>query len=212
MRYYPVFLDLKGQPCLVLGGSLTAAQKAEGLRQAQAQVTVISDTLVPPLRRLVEEGSVDWLPRRYRPGDLAGARLVIDASGDESVNRASWEEAEAAGVLINVVDRPQRCRFIAPAVVDRDPLVIAVSTSGESPFLAAALRARLERTFGEEWSPFVQLVGRVRRRLRSRGVPPGQQRRVYRRLLSSRLRLAPPLRSAPGAGAERPGPRSLRPR
>ena len=169
MRYYPVFLDLAGQPCTVLGDGKFAVEKAAALREAGANVTVIP-------------------AREYRPGILTGARLVVDASEDPEVNRQSWDEAEKAGILINVVDRPEQCRFIAPAIVRRDPLLVAISTSGESPFLASMLRARIERWLGHEWGPFVALVGDVRRRLRRQGLPISEQTRVYRQLLNSDVR------------------------
>lgn len=181
MRYYPVFLDLAGQRCIVLGDGKLALEKAAALREAGAEVRVIP--------------SID-----YRQGDLAGARLVVDASDDPAINHQSWDEAEAAGILINVVDRPAQCRFIAPAVVRRDPLMIAISTSGESPFLASALRARLERWLGREWGPFTALVGRIRRELRERGVPIAEQTEAYRRLLRSDVREL--LRSGRGEEAE----------
>jgi uroporphyrin-III C-methyltransferase/precorrin-2 dehydrogenase/sirohydrochlorin ferrochelatase len=188
MRYYPVFLDLAAQPCVVLGGGRFAAEKAEGLLEAGASVRVIAERLSAPLEALAREGRIEAVRRDYRSGDLAGARLAVDASEDEEVNLLSWREAEASGILINVVDRPTRCRFIAPAIVRRDPLLIAISTSGESPFLASALRARIERWLGREWGPFVALVGEVRRRLREQGVPIALQTRIYRRLLNSDVR------------------------
>ncbi len=169
MRYYPVFLDLAGQPCIVLGDGKFAVEKAAALREAGANVLVISS-------------------RDYSPGVLSGARLVVDASEDPEINRQSWEEAEAAGILINVVDRPAQCRFIAPAIVRRDPLLVAISTSGESPFLASALRARIERWLGPEWGPFTALVGNVRRQLRERGASIAEQTRIYRRILNSDVR------------------------
>jgi uroporphyrin-III C-methyltransferase / precorrin-2 dehydrogenase / sirohydrochlorin ferrochelatase len=169
LRFYPVFLDLTGQPCVVLGDTELAREKAAGLREAGAEVRTVA--------------SAD-----YRPGMLAGARLVIDATDDPAINRLTWEECEAAGVLINVVDRPPQCRFIAPAIVRRDPVVVAISTSGESPFLASALRARIERWLGAEWGPFTSLVGRIRRDLRARGMSIADQTRVYRRLLGSDVR------------------------
>src|SRR6202158_2371645 len=147
MRYYPVFLDLTGQLCIVLGDGKFATEKAGALREAGGDVQVISS-------------------RDYRPGALAGARLVVDASEDPEINRLSWEEAEAAGILINVVDRAAQCRFIAPAIVRRDPLLVAISTSGESPFLASMLRARIERWLGHEGGAFG-----------GRGGGPGAQRR-----------------------------------
>jgi uroporphyrin-III C-methyltransferase / precorrin-2 dehydrogenase / sirohydrochlorin ferrochelatase len=201
VRYYPVFLDLRDQPCTVLGGGRFGIEKAEGLLNAGARVRVISPRLDPALRALVDTGIVEHVARRYRPGDLAGARLAIDATGDPDVNARSWNEAEAAGIPINVVDVPSRCRFIAPAIVDRDPLLIAISTSGESPFLASSLRARLERTFGQEWGPFVATVGALRRRLRAAAVPLAEQTPVYRRLLRSSVRRL--LRDGRHADAER---------
>src|SRR5712691_11652509 len=188
MRYYPIFVDLAGQTCVVLGGGSLAVQKVEGLVEAGAKVTVYTSRPAAALGQLATEGRIALVRRDYRSGDLAAARLVIDASEDNDINRASWEEAEEAGILINVVDRPQRCRFIAPAIVRRDPVIVAVSTSGESPFLASVLRARIERWLGREWGPFAELVGRVRRRLREGGVPLTQQATVYRRLLHSRVR------------------------
>jgi uroporphyrin-III C-methyltransferase/precorrin-2 dehydrogenase/sirohydrochlorin ferrochelatase len=167
MKYYPLFLDLRGQRCLVIGEGALAEEKVSGLRRSGAEV---------------EQAST------FQPGSLAGVRLVIDASGDQHTGGLVWEEAERLGVLVNVVDVPDRCRFIAPAVVDRDPLVVAISTSGESPFLASALRARLERVLGAEWGPFVKLVGRIRRQLRGQGVALAEQTPIYRRLLRSGVR------------------------
>lgn len=169
MRYYPLFLDLVGQPCTVVGEGKLADEKVATLAEAGAVVTVIPS-------------------RDYRPGDLGGARLAIVASESEEINRQTWEEAENAGILINVVDRPAQCRFIAPAIVRRDPLMIAISTSGESPFLASALRARLERWLGREWGPFTALVGRIRRDLRKREISIADQTQIYRRLMASDVR------------------------
>jgi uroporphyrin-III C-methyltransferase / precorrin-2 dehydrogenase / sirohydrochlorin ferrochelatase len=187
-RYYPVFLDLQGRRCVVLGGGELALEKVEGLLRAEAETTVVARELVPGLSGLVERRLVEWVPRDYRRGDLAGAVLAIDASGLEEVNAAAHAEARGARVSLNVVDRPDRCDWIAPAVVRRGPLQIAVSTSGESPFLAASIRARLERVLGEEWGPFTALVGELRRRLRSEGVDLRAQEAIYRALLSSEAR------------------------
>ena len=200
MRYYPVFLDLAEQRCTVLGGGHFAVEKVETLLEAGAAVRVITNRPAPLLRQLAAAGRIELVARDYSPGDLGGVRLVIDTSGEVDINRAAWAEAEAAGILINVVDRPEQCRFIAPAIVRRDPLLIAISTSGESPFLASMLRARLERWLGREWAPFVALVGRVRRRLRARGVPIEAQTRVYKRLVNSDVRSL--LRAGRGSDAQ----------
>jgi uroporphyrin-III C-methyltransferase/precorrin-2 dehydrogenase/sirohydrochlorin ferrochelatase len=185
---YPITLQLDGRRCAVLGGSALAAEKARWLIAAAAQVTVFAATLSAEMRQLAASGAVQVVRRDHQWGDLAGCFLAVDASGDEAVNERSFAEAEAEGVLMNVVDRPALCHFHAPAIVRRGPLTLAISTAGESPFLAAALRARLERTVGEEWGAFTALMGGVRRRLRSRGLSLAEQNRVYRRLLRSDVR------------------------
>jgi uroporphyrin-III C-methyltransferase/precorrin-2 dehydrogenase/sirohydrochlorin ferrochelatase len=129
--------------------------------------------------------SVEHLPRSFRAGDLAGAFLAIDASGETSTHEAVRSEADHEHVLLNVVDVAPQCDWIAPAVVRRGPLQVAISTSGESPYLARALRQRIEGLLGDEWGPFTRLVGRTRRRLRRAGVSGAVQQRIYQRLLHS---------------------------
>lgn len=163
--FYPVFLDLRGRSCVVLGDTAVARSKATGLRTAGALVTHHA--------------------RAFAPGDLLGRHLAVDASGDPAGNAAARLEATRERVLLNVVDVASRSDWIAPAVVRRGPLQIAVSTSGESPFLASTLRARLEATIGEEWGLLTILMGGMRRRLRRRGTPPEHQQRSFRRLLRS---------------------------
>ncbi len=184
VSYYPVFLDLSGRRCVVVGDNDMAAEKVRALAQAGASVTVLSAAPCAALQALAG-GPVDLLRRPYQTGDLAGARLAIDTSGDVETGRLLREEATAAGVLLNVADRPAECDFISPAVVRRGPLQLAISTSGESPFVAAALRRQLEALLGAEWADFVSLVGQVRRGLRRRQVSASDQQRVYRRLLTS---------------------------
>ncbi|HLY66038.1 MAG TPA: bifunctional precorrin-2 dehydrogenase/sirohydrochlorin ferrochelatase [Chloroflexota bacterium] len=201
MSYYPVFLDLRGQRCVVLGGSDVAAAKASALLDTGAQVTIIASELGHdpalltrhPERRAkgfqADQAGANLriLRRDYQPGDLAGARLAIDAAGDAELTRQVRAEANAAGVLLNVVDRADQCDFIAPAVVRRGPLQVAISTSGESPFMASALRRQLEQQLGPEWGEFVALVGEVRRKLRGRGVPVSQQQAAYELLMDSNV-------------------------
>ena len=168
MSHYPVFLELRDRRCVVLGDGELADEKAATLRASGADVVH---------------------PRRpCAPGDLRGAYLAIEASGDPAAQEVARREADEHHVLLNVVDVTDKCDWIAPAVVRRGPLQIAISTGGESPFLASTLRARLERLFGEEWGPFTQVVGTVRRRLRRRGVSAERQRIAYRRLLRSPVR------------------------
>jgi uroporphyrin-III C-methyltransferase/precorrin-2 dehydrogenase/sirohydrochlorin ferrochelatase len=187
-RYFPVSLDLEGRRCVVLGGGPLAVEKAQGLLLAGAVVTVFAAEAEAELRGAAAGGRLSLVERDYVPGDLEGAWLAIDASGRDDVNAASRREADERRVLLNVVDRARLCDWIAPAIVRRGPLQVAVSTSGESPFLAGALRRRLEQDLGEEWEPFVALVGEVRRRLRREGVPLAEQEPVYAALLRSDAR------------------------
>lgn len=183
--YYPVFLALTGRRCLVIGGGAGAYAKVKDLLAAGARVTIVAAAVDADLRRLEDSGQVTRVARTYCAGDMVGVHLAIDASGDDAMNRLARQDASRHGVLLNVLDRPDDCDFIAPAVVRRGPLQVAISTSGQSPYLAAALRGRLERTLGEEWGPFVSMVGSIRLQLRGRGASPAEQTAVYRRLLSS---------------------------
>jgi uroporphyrin-III C-methyltransferase / precorrin-2 dehydrogenase / sirohydrochlorin ferrochelatase len=165
--YYPVVLDLSERRCVVLGDTEIATEKVATMEAIGA--------------------SVVHARRPFQAGDLVGAFLAIDASGDPISQAGARAEADRERVLLNVVDVAQRCDWIAPAVVRRGPLQVAISTSGESPFLARVLRERLEQWLGEEWGPFMGLVGRTRRRLRRAGVAGAVQQRVYQRLLRSEI-------------------------
>jgi precorrin-2 dehydrogenase/sirohydrochlorin ferrochelatase len=162
---YPVNLNLDGQPCLVVGGGAVAARKAAGLVACGACVSVIAAVAGPDIRSLgvpVEE-------RRYRAGDVAGFRLVIAATNDGAVNRAIFDDGQAAGIWVNSADDPASCTFTLPAVVRRGPILITVSTGGHSPALSAWLKTRVEEQLGPEYEELVALLSTARRDLRAEG-------------------------------------------
>jgi len=165
VQYYPAYLDLRGQPCVVIGGGEVAARKIATLLAAGARVTVVSPALTADLADLADTHEVVHHARRYRRGDLAGARLAYAATGDDAVHAEIAAEAAEVGVLLNVVDRPRLCSFIVPAVVARDPVAIAVSTSGRSPALAKRLAAGIAGYVGPEWGLAAELLGRLRDRI-----------------------------------------------
>jgi precorrin-2 dehydrogenase/sirohydrochlorin ferrochelatase len=136
---YPLFLDLTGQPVTVIGAGKVAARKIRSLLNAGARVTVIS----PRATRLPE--SVHWLRRRYRGGDLAGARLVVAATDDLRVNQLVCAEAKRRRQLVNCIAPPLAGNFFVPAVARRGGIAIAISTDGRSPALAKRLRQELEQ-------------------------------------------------------------------
>jgi siroheme synthase-like protein len=162
VRHYPVFLDLSGQPCTVIGGGEVAERKVGSLLEAEARVTVISPTLSPGLASLAETHEIKHHARPYRQGDLAGATLAFDATDDDSVHAEIAAEAAQARVWLNVVDRPRFCRFIVPAVLSRGPVSVAMSTAGASPALAKRLRRELEEVIGPEYGMAAMILGKLR--------------------------------------------------
>jgi uroporphyrin-III C-methyltransferase/precorrin-2 dehydrogenase/sirohydrochlorin ferrochelatase len=160
--YYPVLLDLRGRRAVVIGGGSIAAQKARSLLDAGARVTVIAPLLGGALAALSVEGAIDVHHRAYRPGDLGGATIAIAATDDRTVNRAVWDEAESERVLLNAVDDVQRCHFIAPSILRRGPITVAVSSSGTCPALAVRLRERIARVVLEEHGRLAAIFGTLR--------------------------------------------------
>jgi precorrin-2 dehydrogenase/sirohydrochlorin ferrochelatase len=158
--YYPIFLNLRGEECVVVGGGKVAERKVSALVRAGACVRVISPELTPVLERLKSAGKISHTVRRYRKGDLKSAFLAIAATSSEKVNRTVSHDAP---FLVNVVDVPELCNFIVPAVVGRRPLTIAVSTGGASPAMAATIRRELELLYGNETGRYLLFLGKLRK-------------------------------------------------
>jgi len=166
---YLINLTLAGQPALVVGAGAVAARKIESLLDAGAVVTVVAPRVSDEVARMAADGRIVLDRRRYAPGDARSARLVVAATDDEEVNASISREATAAGVLVNVVDRPALCSFTIPAVVRRGALTLAVATEGQCPACARAIREELEARYGPEYDAALRLLGRVRARLRAAG-------------------------------------------
>lgn len=163
MKGYPIFLvHLNRARCVVVGGGAVAARKVRGLRDADAQVVVISPALCGRLEHLAATDAIEVVRRGYQWGDLEGAALAISATDDPDVNQRVSKEARERGVLINVVDDPNHCSFVAPSVVRRGPLTLAISTSGRCPALSRHIRKQLEREFGTAYGDYVVLLGELR--------------------------------------------------
>lgn len=164
--YYPVFLNISGRKCVVVGGGQVALRKAKGLLECGANVEVISPDLCSELSELAEAGEINVLRRRYQAGALQGALIAIAATDNNDINQEVVKEARRDGVLVNVVDGVQDSDFIAPSCLQRGNITIAVSTSGSSPALARKIRAILEKDFGEEYASLAALVEEVRAELK----------------------------------------------
>jgi precorrin-2 dehydrogenase/sirohydrochlorin ferrochelatase len=181
---FPIFLKLEGKPCLVVGGGRIAEGKIAGLLRSGARVTVVSPELTAVLATLAESGAMDWKRRNFEIADLDGAFLLVAATSSFDANALIYQEADRRGILCNAVDQPEQCHFYYPAVVDRGPLQIAISTAGLSPSLAQRLRKDLEVQFGPEYQIWVEWLGRVRSALMSRGSDFETRKRILGRLAS----------------------------
>jgi precorrin-2 dehydrogenase / sirohydrochlorin ferrochelatase len=156
---YPIFLDLSGRRCVVVGGGGVADRKARKLLQARAEVVVIS----PEVGAELESVAVEIHRREYREGDLEGAYLAFAATNVRKVNAAVAREAKERGILVNVADSPSEGDFALPSTLRRGRLQVAVSTGGASPTLARRIRGELEGAFGPEWAGIVEEFDRARR-------------------------------------------------
>jgi siroheme synthase-like protein len=140
MKYYPVFLDLKDQPVLVVGAGKVALRKTRGLLEAGARVTVVAPDGEPEFDSL----PVRRVRRRFRATDLGDCVLIFAATDDRATNQRIGRAAQAKGVFANIADRAAECRFLVPARVQRGNVQIAISTGGENPRVSAELRRKLE--------------------------------------------------------------------
>ena len=177
-RYYPIFADLNGRSCVVIGGGTVAQRKVTTLLRYGAQLTVISLTLTRRLAAYAKRGRIRYLARQFRPGDLQGAWLVYAATDDPDINALVHREADRRRIFTNVVDQTPLCSFIAPSICQRGPLTIAVSTGGASPTLAKRLRRELQQGIGSEYAPMVRLLMSLRG-IAKRELPSYQDRKRY---------------------------------
>ncbi|MBI1878245.1 MAG: bifunctional precorrin-2 dehydrogenase/sirohydrochlorin ferrochelatase [Chloroflexi bacterium] len=162
MKTYPVNLVLENKRVVLIGAGQEIARKIPDLLETGARVRVIAPAAHPVVRGYAEAGKIEWLTRRYQPGDLAGACLVIAAAGDQGVHEAVWAEGTANGQLVNVMDVMPQCNFHAASVVRQGQLTIAIGTGGAAPALAATLRKQFEKGFGPEYAEFLEYAQALR--------------------------------------------------
>lgn len=162
MKTYPVNLVLKDRLVVLVGAGKEIARKIPELLVTGAQVRVIAPAAHKVVRHYAAEGKIEWLDRRYQPGDLAGAFMVIAATGDQNVHDAVWAEGQAHGQLVNVMDVIPQCNFHAVSVMRQGQLTIAIGTGGAAPALAATLRKKFEKGFGPEYAEFLDYAEALR--------------------------------------------------
>jgi uroporphyrin-III C-methyltransferase/precorrin-2 dehydrogenase/sirohydrochlorin ferrochelatase len=184
MRYFPLFLDLKGKPVLLVGGGDVAARKYTLLADAGAKVSVVAPVLKSEIAAALEAGNLTHQPREFVEADIQGMWLVVAATNDRAVNAAVSAAAEAARIPCNVVDDRELSSFIMPAIIDRSPVQIAISTGGTSPVLARLIRERLETLLDGSLGTLASFADRWRTTIREKLVDIGARRRFLSWMLS----------------------------
>jgi precorrin-2 dehydrogenase/sirohydrochlorin ferrochelatase len=187
MNHYPIYLTIQDRSCLVIGGGLVGTRKVKTLLRCGARVTVISPDTTDALKDLARTGRVTLISRAYTTDDLTGVFLVFCATSDRDLNRRIAGDAEKKGVLCNVADLPDASSFIVPSVVNRGDLTLAVSTGGTSPAFAKKLRRDLERQFGDEYAVFLDLMGRIRKKLLTDHHDPQAHKVLFEQLIDGEL-------------------------
>jgi precorrin-2 dehydrogenase/sirohydrochlorin ferrochelatase len=168
LPYYPLFLDVTGKVCVVVGGGRVAERKVRTLLASGARVRVVTPHASKGIRALHEAGRIGLQQRAYKTADLRNASLVFAATDDSPTNERVSQDAREKGIPVNVVDSPGLCDFIVPAVVKQGPIVIAISTSGTLPMLARSLREEIEKKLSKDYARYATKIGRLRKLLMER--------------------------------------------
>lgn len=168
MDFLPIFVDVKDENCLVIGGGKIASRKVFMLLRAGASVSVVSPELCQDLTIRKDEGEITHIDRVFEDADLETCKIIIAATNNESVNSHVSQLAKSKGIPVNVVDAPDLCSFIVPSIIDRNPVQIAISTGGASPVLARLLRSRLETFIPAAYGRLATLVEAYREKVKAK--------------------------------------------
>jgi uroporphyrin-III C-methyltransferase/precorrin-2 dehydrogenase/sirohydrochlorin ferrochelatase len=187
MDYFPVFLDGSKIRSLVVGGGEVAARKLELLLKTQAEITLVAAQINDNVQRLVKTHAINWLQKNFHSGLMKQVNLVIAATDDPQVNQQVHLEATSLNLLVNVVDAPQLCSYITPAIIDRDPMLIALSSSGKSPVLIRMLRESIEKNLPQDYGLLAEFSGKNRDLVKRHIKGIANRRLFWEKLLSSTL-------------------------
>ncbi|MFO1388615.1 siroheme synthase CysG [Cellvibrio sp.] len=183
MDYFPVFLDLKKRRCLLVGGGEVATRKGRMLAKSGAVLRVVAPEISNELRELVAQHNGELILREYQQGDMEGCVLAVAATDIETLNQQISDEAKQINIPVNVVDTPALCTYITPAIIDRSPLMIAISSGGEAPVLARLVRAKLETLIPMSYGKLAQLASRWRDRVKARFNDGDSRRKFWEKIL-----------------------------
>lgn len=186
-KYYPVSLDLTDRRCVIIGGGEVAQRKAERLMECGARVTIVSPSLTPLLEDRKKARKIDHIDTAYQKRVLHGAFMVIGATDCDDVNAQISQDALSLGILVNIVDDPERCSFILPSLVQQGDLSIAVSTGGKSPALARKIKEDLQQQYGPEFKVLLEIMGSLRNKVLAQGRASEANKAVFEALVRSDL-------------------------
>ena len=187
MDYLPLFFDLRGRICLLVGGGTIALRKARLLHKAGARIKLVAPEAGSQLQSLVKDSQGLWVRERYSTSHLQDAVLVISATDIEQVNRAVANDCNSRQIPVNVVDNPNLCSVIMPAIVDRSPLIIGITSGGEAPVMARMVRTMLESSIPAAYGKLAQLASLFRERVKQRFTDGEQRRRFWEKSLSGQV-------------------------
>lgn len=180
--FYPVFLNLRNIPVLLVGGGEIAWRKADSLMSSGCSLTVIAPSVIPEFEPFLSRKNFRWEARVYRPGEAKDYVLILAATDDADTNQQVYDDARASERLINVADRPDLCSFTVPSTLHRGPLQIAISTAGKCPALARHLRTQLEEELPDRYGTLLEelaiIRGYIKEKIKSRN---------YRKIFISRI-------------------------
>jgi uroporphyrin-III C-methyltransferase/precorrin-2 dehydrogenase/sirohydrochlorin ferrochelatase len=168
MKYFPVFLDANYITAMVIGGGEVASRKIELLLKSTNNITIMSKDVCASVERLINLHQLTWLQHNYQPGHFSQINLVIAATDDTLINKTIAEESSAFNILTNVVDQPTLCTYITPAIIDRSPMIIALSSSGSAPILIRMLREQIEKTLPQGYGKLADFSFKFRDHVKAR--------------------------------------------
>jgi precorrin-2 dehydrogenase / sirohydrochlorin ferrochelatase len=187
MRYYPINLDVKDKNCLVVGAGKVGLRKINTLIECGAKVFVVSGDTLDEIKKLNENNMINLFIKKYETKDLDKMFLVIGAINNMDISRQISLDAREKKVLCNIADVPSQCDFVLPSIVNRDPLVISISTSGKSPAFAKKMRKDMEKKFGVEYKELLKLMGAIRKKLLKKAHEPEAHKHLFEKIINSNI-------------------------
>jgi len=185
VKYYPLFLDITDKKCVVIGGGDVAERKVERLLDFGASVSVVGKKLTPGLKAMKKAGRINHMVADYDRSFIDDAFLIIGATDRDDINAKIARDGKEKGILVNIVDDPDKCDFVLPSLIKQGDLLIAISTGGKSPALAKKLREEMEQRFGTEYQTLLGVMGQLREKLVAKGRSSDENRHMFEAVVHS---------------------------